>query len=277
MTEFVSEGKTVAEAVDKALGESGLRRDQVEVQILQEASSGFMGFGAKPARVRISEKIWAPEGQKPSEAKSPAAPAHKTPAKQAGRPAPRKSPPSGRSPEPAKRPDAPPTPTIPAGSKTSLIADQVEEACAAAAETVKKTLELMQFTPTSLKSSWDMEQERIKVEVETPDSERLIGKEGRTLEALQFLTTLVVSRRFKVPIAVWIDTQGYWDRREKAILSQAQKGVEEVKITGKPFRMAPMDPAMRRLVHRNLAGNPSVQTISEGQGTWRKVVLKPRK
>jgi spoIIIJ-associated protein len=65
------EGKTVAEAVEKALSRLGLRRDQVEVQTLQEASAGFMGLGAKPARVRVTQKIWG----EPSAAGSQSKPA----------------------------------------------------------------------------------------------------------------------------------------------------------------------------------------------------------
>ncbi|MDE2489677.1 MAG: Jag N-terminal domain-containing protein, partial [Elusimicrobia bacterium] len=65
MEPIESEGRTVAEAVEAALQKSGLRREQVEVQVLQEASSGFMGLGAKPARVRLSEKRWGPGAPPP--------------------------------------------------------------------------------------------------------------------------------------------------------------------------------------------------------------------
>jgi len=69
--ELESEGKTVAEAVDSALKQLGLPREQVEVQILQEASSGILGFGAKPARVKITRKLWGtptPSHDKPAPA-----------------------------------------------------------------------------------------------------------------------------------------------------------------------------------------------------------------
>lgn len=277
MKEIETEGKTVNEAVESALERLGLRREQVEVQIIQEGSSGILGFGIKPARVKIVEKLWGSPASRGQSARGRgAAPAprrsgdyppaeaapstHQAPA--AARPQ-KKSEPRRRAERPAaSQPD--PRRTVPA-----------EAACSACQEILESLLSLMFFEDARFSARWDEEQERVKAAVETSEHKRLIGPEGRTLEALQFLITLMVGRRLGSPVAVQVDTQGYWEAREQAVLSEARKGVEVVRGTGKPFRMAPMDPQMRRLIHRSLAGDPDIVTSSEGDGAWRKIVLRP--
>ena len=65
MEPIESEGRNVKEAVDSALSKSGLRRDQVEITVIQEGSTGFMGMGVKPAKVRLTEKRWGPDSPTP--------------------------------------------------------------------------------------------------------------------------------------------------------------------------------------------------------------------
>ncbi|MDD5657143.1 MAG: hypothetical protein PHF00_07800, partial [Elusimicrobia bacterium] len=141
----------------------------------------------------------------------------------------------------------------------------------------KELLGLMLFSDASVAVRWDAEQERVKANVRTAEAERLIGPEDKTLGSLQFLMTLMVSRRLQTPVAVQVDTGDYWQKKENEILSQALKGIEVVRNTGKPYRMQPMDAPMRRLIHKSLANHPDIETSSEGDGPWRKIVLRPRK
>ncbi|MCX5794372.1 MAG: Jag N-terminal domain-containing protein [Elusimicrobia bacterium] len=299
--EMESEGKTVAEAVDNALKQWGLPREQVEVQILQEASSGILGFGAKPARVKVTRKHWGtptqPTGRPaaaPRGVRERPGPASRNsggrPPRQA-RPEPRREPHS-HAPAPAARaPQHPPTPPRPRPEPAPLAVQHSEhsersaapaqpvdpvKACAASEEILKELLGLMLFTDANVASKWDPEQERVKTNVRTAEADRLIGLEGKVLESLQFLMTLMVSRRVGTPVAVQVDTNDYWQKKENEILSQVLKGVETVRNTGKPFRMQPMEPPLRRLVHKSLANHPDIMTSSEGDGLWRKVVLRLR-
>ena len=307
--ELESEGKSVTEAVDSALKKMGLRRDQVEVQILQEASSGILGFGAKPARVKITRKHWgtpAPEttrGPAMAGRISPRRPSQSAAARTPGRP-PRPPRPQSR-PEPARpapssaqapaREQVPmasapvqqrraPEPRMPAPRQAEIPQPEREpvkpadpaQACAAAEDILKELLNLMLFADTTVATRWDPEQERVKANVRLADSERLIGPEGKVLEALQFVMTLLVSRRMDTPVAVQVDTGDYWQRKENEVLSLALKGIESVRNTGRPFRLQPMEAPMRRLIHRSLANHPDIMTASEGDGPWRKVVLRPR-
>ena len=284
MEELESEGKSVSEAVEAALKKLGLRRDQVEVQILQEASSGFMGIGAKTARVKITQKHWGDP--------SPAAAA---PAKPAGRPfverrsqnQTRRQPerrqerrPEPKPPRPESRPDPKPDLPRPPRHETHekpAVPVDTKAACRESETVLKEIFSLMSFASPTIAISWDAKQERVKAEIESQDADKLVGQDGKCLESLQFLSTLILSRRLGTPAAVQVEALGYWEKREEEILSQAQRGIEEVKRTGKPSRLAPMDPAMRRLIHRNLAGHPDVETASEGEGSWRKIVIRPRK
>lgn len=134
----------------------------------------------------------------------------------------------------------------------------------------------MGFEPPRVTTRWDADQERVMAVVDGPSVEILVGNDGRTLESLQFLVTVITTRDMKRPVAVWVDAMNFLEKREAAVLREARRGVENVKQTKKPFRLAPMDPAMRRLVHRSLANDPDVTTASEGEGPWRKVVIRPR-
>ena len=263
MVEMESEGKTVAEAVESALKKAGLRRDQVEVQVVQEGSAGFMGLGGKPARVKIVEKRWGPEGEQKSEpAPAPANGSSKKSARAHER-APREN---------VRRPAA----VITAEVKEQTAPPDPKKACEASEASLGELLRMMGFAEAILTVSWDAEQERVKAVIQDPEIQRLIGKEGRTLEALQSLMTLMVGRKLGTPTAVQVDASGYWEKREKEILAQLQRGIERVKSTGKPFRLEPMDAVFRRLVHHSIANNPDVAASSEGEGLWRKIVLRPR-
>ncbi|MBI5629560.1 MAG: Jag N-terminal domain-containing protein [Elusimicrobia bacterium] len=232
-----SEGKTVAQAVENALKKTGLRRDQVEVLILQEAAAGFMGLGGRNARVRIAEKRWGAE-----------APA---PARMEGGQAPRKQTPAAAAVDPQK-------------------------ACHAAKALAAEILGLMGFKDAVLSAEWDDIQERLLLKVDSADAKKLASGDGRTLEAMQFLLSIMLNRRLGASVAIQLDALGYWAKKENEIMEQVQRGIDLVKSSHKPYRLPPMEPAMRRLVHRRLADHPDIVTASEGEGSWRKIVIKPR-
>ncbi|MBI5243818.1 MAG: Jag N-terminal domain-containing protein [Elusimicrobia bacterium] len=272
--EIEMQGKTVTIAVESGLKELGLRRDQAEVQVIEEGSAGFLGIGAKPARVLIREKRWGSE----SGAVEPPSVRPQTP---------KPSPPRAQTPKPShqhrgRRPQAPaPRPSAeeeraPEKPKADVPVD-TSKACETAQAVVKDLLALTGLAAPTLRTGWDSEQVRVRIEVDTPDAALLIGKAGKTLESLQFLVTVIVGRRIGAPVAVQVDSQGYWKRIEERIVSDIQAAVSDVKRTGQPWRFDPMGPAMRRLVHRKLMNHPDVETASEGEGPWRKVVVKPRR
>ena len=298
MEPIESEGRTVAEAVEAALRKSGLRRDQVEITVTQEGSTGFMGLGAKPAKVRLTEKRWGPDSPAPIAPPRAAArppirnsaprvperrseprpePRRQEPRRQERAPEPRAP---QRAPEPVRAPQPAPVPARAPRERSEpskpATAAESAEACAKSQKLVVELLQLMAIAAPTATAAWDADLERVKISVESQDAALLVGRDGRVLESLQFLTTLMLSRGGGTPLAVQVDALSYWEKREQAVLDEARRAVETVKATGKPVRMEPMDSSMRRLVHRTLTANADVTTASEGEGAWRKLVIRPK-
>ncbi|MFA6316685.1 MAG: RNA-binding cell elongation regulator Jag/EloR [Elusimicrobiota bacterium] len=314
MEQIECEGGTVAEAVESALKALGLRRDQVEVQILQEGSSGILGFGKKPAKVRVTEKRWgsdeprpagqpdagrrAPHGRDrgPRPQDGPRPQRSNNGPRGAGRAPERSGPPSrneGRSrrPDSGDRPRHAPAPARASGpapaprpqperrpqeEEVHLTPAEVETARGHAETVIKQVLTLMDIQGAAVATRWDGAQERIMSTVDGPGIDILLGQEGKVLESLQFLVTVITTRDLKKPVAVWVDAMNFLEKKEASVLAEARRGAEIVKSSKKSHRLSPMDPAMRRLVHRTLANDPDVTTSSEGEGSWRKVVIRPR-
>lgn len=105
----------------------------------------------------------------------------------------------------------------------------------------------------------------------------LIGKRGQTLDSLQYLVSLVVNKESDQYVRVKLDTEDYRDRRKKTLESLAINLGNKVKKTGKKFVLEPMNPYERRIIHSTLQNNKFVETHSEGEEPFRKVVITPSK
>ncbi|GAA6734954.1 KH domain-containing protein [Thermus oshimai] len=120
------------------------------------------------------------------------------------------------------------------------------------------------------------EETLFKVEVKGGDLGRFIGKEGKTLRAVEYLAGVVLAKTFGGAYRVQLDAAGYRKRREEKIRRLAQEAAETVIRTGKPLPLPPMRPSERRLVHMLLKEHPQVTTESQGEGEERHVVVYPR-
>ena len=105
----------------------------------------------------------------------------------------------------------------------------------------------------------------------------LIGKRGQTLDSLQYLVSLVVNKEAEKHVRVKLDTENYRDRRKETLETLAINLANKVKKTGKKFTLEPMNPYERRIIHFTLQNNKFVETHSEGEDPYRKVVIKPVK
>lgn len=117
---------------------------------------------------------------------------------------------------------------------------------------------------------------RLPVLLKTTRGERLAGKNGRGLEALEYLFNLVSSGGDREKPWVALRLEGFASADEQSVVDKALFAAFQVRRTQQPFRLDPMPPAQRRLVHQTLANHPDVETASEGEGPTRKVVVKPR-
>lgn len=116
----------------------------------------------------------------------------------------------------------------------------------------------------------------IHADVHGGDAGRLIGKGGRTLAALEFLTNAVVNKtEGDDPVRVNVDVGGYKRRRDERLRQVAQRAAARVKKAGMPVELEPMSAAERRVIHVALADDPAVESESTGEGRDRRVVVYP--
>ena len=104
----------------------------------------------------------------------------------------------------------------------------------------------------------------------------LIGKKGQTLDALQFLLSLIYNKKKKDKAKIILDIEGYRQRRERSLKDMAIKLAEKVKYDRKNITLDPMMPNERRIIHLTLQNHPDVITISQGEEPMRRVVISPK-
>ncbi len=129
----------------------------------------------------------------------------------------------------------------------------------------------------SAKITAGQEGDRINLKIETEDAGLLIGKQGQTLDALQYLVTKILAKRSRRKVRVAIDVEAYRARHHQALAHLALKYGEKVKRSGKPITLDPMNPYDRRIVHLALQGDKDLKTLSRGEGLYKKVVISPAK
>lgn len=119
-------------------------------------------------------------------------------------------------------------------------------------------------------------EEGVAATLEGGDLGGLIGRQGHTLDSLEFLVALHLIHRFGRRIPVVLDAAGYRARREKALLEMAHQAADRVIADGQPVPLEPMEPRDRRTIHMALADDPHVTTASEGEDEGRHIVVTPR-
>jgi spoIIIJ-associated protein len=119
---------------------------------------------------------------------------------------------------------------------------------------------------------------KIEIEMESEDSGRVIGKHGKTLEAVQFLVNIIHNRHLEEDARrkIVLDIEGYRERRAQTLRDLALKTASVVVRTRRERMLEPMNPYDRRLVHLALAGREDVETVSEGDGVMKRVRVVPR-
>lgn len=236
---------SVEEAVERGLDQLGLPRDAVEVEVLDTGSKGMFGLGGRQARVRLMFGHTEPE-----QVESP------IPVKEAALPA--------ISPQPKA--------AIPEGEDrplkltTMVVSDLLERMKVRAKVSAS-------FVP----SEDSKESQAVMVDIQGNDLSILIGRRSETLNALQYITNLIVGKELGRWIPVLIDVQGYRTRRERQLRSMAHKMADQVIQTGRPQVLEPMPANERRMIHIELRDHPDVKTESVGEDPNRKVTILLKK
>lgn len=124
---------------------------------------------------------------------------------------------------------------------------------------------------------YNEEEKNMYVNVQGEDMGVLIGKRGQTLDSLQYLVSLVVNKENEGYIKVKLDTENYRERRKETLENLARNIASKVRKTGRSVSLEPMNPYERRIIHSALQNDKYVETHSEGEEPYRKVVVTLKK
>jgi spoIIIJ-associated protein len=117
------------------------------------------------------------------------------------------------------------------------------------------------------------EDDKVYVEIISDSAGLIIGKRGKTLEALQLLVNIIANKKGEEWKKVILDIENYRDKREQTLRELAEKVARKVKKTGKSQYLEPMNPFERRVIHMTLQNDPHVETKSEGNGNLKRVKI----
>ena len=120
-------------------------------------------------------------------------------------------------------------------------------------------------------------EDMVYLEMSGDDSRTVIGKRGQTLDAIQYLTSLVVNKDSEKYIKVVVDAENYRAKRQKTLEQLANRLAAKVIKTRKQVRLEPMNPYERKVIHATLQKNPQIVTRSEGEEPYRKVIIELKK
>ena len=272
-------GVNVEEAVNLALKEMKLSREDVEITVLEEPSRGFFGIGSKLAKVRVERKKPAEpeiEIKEPAEEEKPTK--HASPQKEEKKEKPRREKPE-RKPREKKnknksthKKEKRETVNIALDGldKDSLPIVEDHEALTFLREITEKMDLKLDFTART-------GEDLVYVEMTGEDSRTVIGKRGQTLDAIQYLTSLVVNKDSEKYIKVVVDAENYRAKRQRTLEQLADRLAAKVVKTGKYVRLEPMNPYERKVIHATLQSNPDVTTRSEGEEPYRRVIIEQKK
>ena len=122
------------------------------------------------------------------------------------------------------------------------------------------------------------ENDIIKINLKGPKMGLVIGYRGETLDSLQYLVSLVVNKNHENPYKkVVLDAENYRHKREETLIKVAQKTAYKVKKSGRPYKLEPMNPYERRIIHSALQEYTDINTYSEGEEPFRRILISLKK
>jgi spoIIIJ-associated protein len=289
------EGKTIDEAIERACREFNVPREKLNIEIISEGTTGFLGIGSKKALIKASlinldiafeaAPVERPQVKTvPSPSPKEAIPAERPPAK----PAPVKMPPAkpamAKTPvretealrtapaETAKEPQV--NVHVPAPRKPEAVAESSEKITEKAKSILEGILSRMGVDcPVTVAETG----EAITLNIEGDSGGLLIGKRGQNLDAIQYIVNKATSQSENGRKPIIIDSGSYRKRREESLLMLASKLGEKVKKTKKAVTVSNMNAHDRRIIHLALQNDTSLVTKSRGEGDYRKIVIMPAK
>ena len=262
---------SIEEAVARGLADLGLPEEAVDVEVLDSGNKGLFGLGFRQARVRLTIKQASHEALArlvEAQEETPAEPAVILPADPVEAPVASDAvaaSPTAASPTPARGGEE----DAPDESMLNVARDTVEELVKAMKVHARVTVQ---------RGRPEDPQDRIPVQVDIrgDDLSILIGPKAETLNALQYIAGLIISKEIGHSIPLVVDVEGYRVRRSQQIRQLARRMAEQATRTGRRQVLEPMPASERRLVHIELREHADVSTESVGEEPRRKVTILPK-
>ena len=293
-------GKTIDEAKANAVAQLGLDADGFSYQVLQLPKSGFLGFGAQPAKIEVSYEVPDPKPEapkvalsaasrsKPKPAKKPEAPKQEAPAKaeapktEAVKPAAPVEPkeeapkpekkerrePKEKKPMPPrepKEPKAPKEPKVYAPAEPGSVEEKIEQFLSGLLE---------HMDSKAVPHCWKEEGNTYQVELVGEDLGYLIGRRGDTLDAIQHLANYSINRGVEGHVRINVDAESYREKREESLRRYAVKKAQQVLKMRRRTTLEPMNAYERHVIHAALQEMDNITTHSTGVEPNRCVVIE---
>ena len=249
--------KTVDEAITEACIQLGLASTDIEVEVIEKGSAGFLGIGAKQAVIKAWKKVEKKEIKKEAPKKVEKVEKAEQQKVEAVKEEPKEEVAEVVCEEISEKEE-----------KLAEVEPQTTEACEKFLYDVLKTMD-MEVTITSKID----EDGALSINMEGDNMGILIGKRGQTLDSLQYLTNRVANKMQDGYVRVKLDTENYRQRRKETLENLAKNIAHKVKRTKKSVSLEPMNPYERRIIHSALQGDKYVSTHSEGEEPYRRVVV----
>lgn len=326
MQKFIeTTGDTRDAAIEAALRQLGMDRDDVSVEVLDNGKKGFLGIGATPARVRVTYEV-------PDEPIKKEEPVHKpvekpNPEKKNAEKPEKKEKPAQKQEKPAEKPqklsitDEDDTPRLVKAAPADFVPEKLEierpprkerprrerggrrdrrpreerpvtpsvpkerELIPVSEEGMKKAEQLATDFITGLLEKMGVEGQvttlpqvecdQLRLEISGPDMGPIIGRRGDTLDAIQYLGSLVLNNALDEHVRLSVNTENYREKRAESLERLARKMAMKVVKSHRSMTLEPMNPYERRIIHAALQDFNGVTTYSTGTEPGRRVVIAP--
>lgn len=213
MTKIIEKtGSTIDEAVESALKELNCVREDVEIEVLNKGSKGFLGLGASEAKVRV----------------------------------------------------------------TLIKEDIAEDNTAVSSDIEEYITNILSKMGVDAKLETTVSEDSVNIDISGDMMGVVIGRRGDTLDALQYLASLVYNKDRDDYVRVNLDTENYRAKREETLVNLAKKIAGTVSRTGRSITLEPMNPNERRIIHSTLQGYDYINTYSIGEDPNRKIVVSSK-
>ncbi|MCF8130640.1 MAG: Jag N-terminal domain-containing protein [Deltaproteobacteria bacterium] len=254
METYEFEGKTDHDAIENACRKLNLKKDQMDIVILEPGSAGIFGLvGGRKAKIKVTINREEPET------------VEETP----------KEEPQQKPQEKPEQLSTEPKDVPPATESETTVPDNREEEIAIAKEALENILAMIPMEGISI--TGELEDGSIKLNIEGDKTGLLIGRKGKTLDALQFIVNKIVNKSLEKRSRVIIDSENYRQRRQEFLVQMALKMGDKAKKIKRPVATNLLNPHDRRIVHLALRDDDELGTKGKGEGILKKVVIIPKK